>query len=68
MQVIEFSYCGGHCDPFRVPPGMFIPQMAALRWVGVGLNLLYITRAGLDVKVVGYLALILCLISGQVGY
>ena len=32
-QQIEFTYCRGHCDPFRVPPGMFVPQMAALRWV-----------------------------------
>ena len=32
-QIIEFSYCGGHCDPFRLPPSMFVPQMAAIRWV-----------------------------------
>ncbi len=32
-QIIEFTYCGGHCDPFRLPPSMFVPGMAQLRWV-----------------------------------
>ena len=34
-EVIDYTYCRGHCDPFTLTASIFVPQIANIRYVSL---------------------------------